>query len=107
MKFFTYGQNNSGGWFAGPAQYVIIQADDADDADSLAHDAGLYFNGVANGMDCDCCGDRWHSQYGDSDGSDTPMIYDTPAADFKSAFPDLVNVSTCKVFHKDGSVLTY
>ncbi len=32
MAFFTYDQNNSGGFYCEPAQHVIVEADDADDA---------------------------------------------------------------------------
>jgi hypothetical protein len=106
MKFFTFRQNNSGGFFLGPAQYVIIQAVDADQADNLALDVGLYFNGVVGNQDCDCCGDRWTCQYGDDDGSDTPMIYGTPAADYVRGHradgqPKAV------VYYKDGTTTTY
>jgi|3_EtaG_2_1085321.scaffolds.fasta_scaffold285966_1 hypothetical protein len=84
MKFFTFSQNNSGGVFAGPAQYVIVQADDADDANAIAQDNGVYFDGCSTGWDCDCCGDRWYPYH--SDVTDSPMIYGTDVADYKPSF---------------------
>ena len=30
------------------------------DANDIAQGNGIYFNGVADGIDCDCCGDRWY-----------------------------------------------
>lgn len=78
MAFFTYSQNNSGGhWYSdeenGIGQYVIIEADNADDADVEAERIGLYFNGVSDDRDCECCGDRWTYSY--SSGDTVPMIY--------------------------------
>ena len=67
MKFFGYSQNNSGGSYMGPL-YVLVQARDADHADSLATlFTDVYFDGCQDGTDCSCCGDRWHSAYGGDD----------------------------------------
>jgi hypothetical protein len=107
MKFFTYRQNNSGGVFSGPAQYVIIQADSSDQADDIAQDNGLYFNGIASGMDCQCCGDRWNRQYDFDDATDVPMIYDTPASDYVPLFPNGDGIPVCKVFFKNADTVTY
>lgn len=80
-KFYTYSQNNSGGSFVedtdrGIGQYVIVEAFDAVQADQLAEDIGLYFDGSG---DCECCGNRWYSAnnnwYTDL-GNDFPQIYD-------------------------------
>ena len=60
--FYTYIQNNSGGSFKITKKikhYVIIEADSAKEADEKAKSIGLYFDGVKNGRDCPCCGDRW------------------------------------------------
>jgi len=39
---------------------VWVLAESADEADMLAQKhAGVYLNGMAKGMDCECCGDRW------------------------------------------------
>lgn len=66
-KFFEYIQNNSGGEFhidkkRGIGEIVIIEAVNADHANRIAERKGLYFNGVDEGKDCDCCGDRWYPQ---------------------------------------------
>ena len=80
--FFTYGQNNSGGSFivdhdAGIAHYVIVEAASHDEANRRALDIGIYFNGADDdGMDCPCCGDRWHEAYGE--GWDKPLISGKP-----------------------------
>ncbi len=78
-KFWTFGQNNSGGSFdydeeRGITHYVIVEAVDEAHAISRAENIGLYWNGCEIGMDCDCCGDRWHTPY--DDGEDVPKVYD-------------------------------
>ena len=60
MALFQFRQNNSGGRWMGP-KFVVVKADDADQANQIAQDQGpVYFDGVADGRDCDCCGDRWY-----------------------------------------------
>lgn len=80
--FYTFNQNNSGGSFvfdprAGISHYVIVEADGLDDAMSRASRIGLYFDGVADGRDCDCCGDRWYYPWS-NDGTRMPSVYSTP-----------------------------
>ena len=88
MKFYTYNQNNSGGSFMGPAMYVIVEAKDAMDADRIAQDHGVYFDGVMDQRDCPCCGDRWYSMFGD-EATDVPSIYSTPVSEyFTKKYPD-------------------
>ncbi len=77
-KFFHFSQNNSGGSFAydeaaGITAHVIIEAASSDDANRRAEEAGIYFDGCDAGIDCDCCGDRWHPAWGA--GDDTPKVY--------------------------------
>jgi hypothetical protein len=81
MPFFEYQQNNSGGGFdfdtdEGISVIVIIEAPDADTADFKAQRIGIYFDGIDDGRDCDCCGDRWYSTYGE--GHPVPSHYGTP-----------------------------
>lgn len=77
MPFFTFNQNNSGGFFEGPAHYVIVEARDDDEANERAErEAGLYFYGVNDGIDCECCGDRWYEA--SRKGTDTPSIFGKP-----------------------------
>ena len=70
MSYFKFRQNNSFGHFVG-TPLVFVQADNAADANRIAQDHGVYFNGVADGIDCDCCGDRWYPVH-DDDAQDQP-----------------------------------
>lgn len=89
MPFWTYCQNNSGGYFDGP-QYVIVEADSCAEANDLAQEkAGVYFDGCDSGNDCECCGDRWSRAW--EDGSDEPLIHgmnveEWVSSDFGSMF---------------------
>ena len=61
MKFYVFDQNNSGGYWDKILGFkVIIEAENPRQANKLAEVMGIYFNGVENGEDCECCGDRWH-----------------------------------------------
>lgn len=73
MPWFTYSQNNSGGAFSGPA-FVIVEALSAAEAEARAIEHNVYFDGVAQAGDCECCGDRWYRAY-DEDATDEPRIY--------------------------------
>lgn len=73
MAFYTFHQNNSGGVFDGP-QYVIIEADSADEANMTAMDHGVYFDGIHNHIDCPCCGDRWY-EVDEYDATEKPEIF--------------------------------
>ena len=55
--FYVYRQNNSGGRFIPPAVDVIVEADSAAEADTIAEGVGIYFFGAD---DCSCCGFRWN-----------------------------------------------
>ena len=69
--FFTYRQNNSGGYFYGNL-LVIVEADSYKEADRIAEaDGEVYFNGCTRGHDCPCCGDRWYSSFY-SEGDEVP-----------------------------------
>ena len=82
MAFFTFTQNNSGGHNCGPAKFVIVVADNADQANDIAQDHGIYFDGCGSGIDCPCCGDRWY-RADDYGAKDPPMIYGTKPEDYK------------------------
>ena len=73
MSYFKFRQNNSFGHFVG-TPLIFVQADNAADANSIAQDHGVYFNGVADGIDCDCCGDRWYPVHDDA-AQDQPSSY--------------------------------
>ena len=74
-RFFTFDQNNSGGYFTGPAIDVVVEARTADEANARAEQLGLYFDGAG---DCNCCGQRWYAQYDDDDGDEVPSKYGAP-----------------------------
>ena len=78
--FYTFNQNNSGGRFhldKDTALVMIFEAPSAKVASALAEDAGLYFNGCEDGIDCECCGDRWHHPWNEK-GDAVPSNYGTP-----------------------------
>lgn len=63
MAFWLWDQHNSGGAFIMDddlAHRVYIEADSFEEAEAKAMDLGVYYEGVAEGYDCDCCGDRWY-----------------------------------------------
>jgi len=82
-KFYEFNQNNSGGSFhfdeeAGITHFVIVEANNANQANALAEAIGIYFDGCNDGRDCDCCGDRWYEQWREDAGNDVPSIYGEP-----------------------------
>ena len=48
----------SEGYVEGSDDYIYALSKEA--ANRTAQDKGLYFDGVEKGIDCECCGDRWH-----------------------------------------------
>ena len=60
MKFYEFHQNNTGGeWDKILGYTVIIEAETPEKANEKAEEIGIYFDGVDNDIDCECCGDRW------------------------------------------------
>lgn len=60
--FFEFAQNNSGGSFVvndKVCHRLYIEAGNYNEARDKAEELGCYWDGVANGIDCPCCGDRW------------------------------------------------
>lgn len=101
--FYTFEQNNSGGKFdldlnAGIGHYVIIEANDSEEANDRAESIGLYFNGVGTGVDCECCGNRWYRNC--YDGDSEPTIYGKPVVFLNC--PDTVEPSF--VHYSDGTI---
>ena len=63
MKLYEFTQNNSGGYFEVDDKVchrVFIEADNAMEANEIAQELGIYFDGCDKGIDCPCCGDRWY-----------------------------------------------
>ena len=79
MSFYTFSQNNCG-VLIGP-EYIIIEADSSDDANEIAEEHGIYFNGCQTGDDCGCCGDRW-AQATKYDATEKPEIYSEDPAEY-------------------------
>ena len=76
--WFKFRQNNSGGGFdidadSGLGTTVWIEADSANSANRKAKKIGIYFDGVHNGTDCECCGDRW-TEVDEDDGEQKPYL---------------------------------
>lgn len=75
-KFFTFHQNNSGGYFItddehGICETVIIEAVSANEAWNKLNKIG---ENVPNMHSfCSCCGKRWHYCY--DEGTDQPEIW--------------------------------
>lgn len=63
IKFYEFSQTNSGGYFKHDdhlTHWMIIEADNQEEAEKKAFDMGVYYDGVREGVDCACCGDRWY-----------------------------------------------
>lgn len=76
--FFDFNQNNSGGFFIvndKVCNRIFIEADNAKEAISKAEELGCYWHGVAAGLDCPCCGDRWYKPFDDDKGISFPYTY--------------------------------
>lgn len=106
--FYTYNQSNPGGRFIQNdklGQYVVIEADSADDANSRAENVGIYFDGCDDGMDCSCCGDRWYrAELSRSEGDAEPMIYGQTIEEFvaQQDFTPLEKHMFVHIHYKDG-----
>lgn len=76
-KFYTFNQNNSGGYFIenekfGIGHIIIIEALNSDHANLRLENIG---NNVSGFYDfCACCGDRWYN-VDEEDGTVTPEYY--------------------------------
>ena len=108
--FYTYIQNNSGGSFKITKKikhYVIIEADSAKEADEKAESIGLYFDGVKKGIDCPCCGDRWHEAYSlgvGIEGTKEPEIWGQSALKYLKEKEWSLWKEEAIVYYKNGKV---
>lgn len=62
-QWYEASQNNSGGSFVVNevlCHRLFIEAESAEQASNIAQKLGVYYDGCRNGMDCNCCGDRWY-----------------------------------------------
>jgi hypothetical protein len=108
--WYVYRQNNSGGSFQEPALFVLIEADSASDANTIAQSrALLYFDGVENAEDCECCGDRWYRLPTEQLGYTTLREFYTDYLGSHKYYNELAlsdNIPTVKVFSADGTRAT-
>lgn len=61
-NFYQFSQNNPGGSFHVTdtlCHRIFIEAASEKGAISKAEELGCYWDGVSDGIDCACCGDRW------------------------------------------------
>lgn len=102
MKFYIFTQNNSGGRFIADSKlchHLVIEAESEKEAIQRAEELGVYFDGVENDIDCECCGDRW----------DEPSVLDPQKNDVKQKMQSLVSEykwtsPEVRVFYADGNV---
>lgn len=109
ILYYEFTQNNSGGrWKTdeNTAEAVIIAARSVKEANRLAEDVGIYFNGCAKGYDCDCCGDRWHeiSTWSEK-GTSEPTIYGQKPKTYLAK--DAYGSRAIVIHHADGSRETF
>lgn len=72
-KFYTFTQNNSGGYYNindDVAHFLIIEANDAEQAIERMHDIT-----AGHSEWCECCGERWFGWINESDGHSMPTVY--------------------------------
>jgi hypothetical protein len=106
--FYTFHQNNSGGSFVinnNVAPYVIVEADSAVEANQIAEELEIYFNGCSDGIDCECCGDRWWP-VDEDDGTVEPKVYDSDPDKVRRVCVPEGKVHA-RVFYKDGTRKEY
>jgi len=105
MAWFTFRQNNSGGFYNGP-QYVIVEAASSVSANTVAEENNVYFNGIDKGIDCRCCGDRWYRVH-HGDGKNEPMIYnehiDPESPVYTDIFGEKLNSDEILIIHAEKS----
>lgn len=105
--FYEFNQNNSGGHFTRNSRldhYVIVEANDLTEAIDRANMIGIYFNGVDEGIDCECCGDRWYQPW-DEKGDDVPSHYDFPLTLANSSTTKNPREHTVVIHYLDGRVI--
>ncbi len=112
MPFYLYDQNNPGGFFHENEKLcrkVIIEADLESEANKKAESLGIYFNGVRDGIDRSCCGDRWYSP---TEINFPHIGWDNEVfQDITEYVNDLQKYSSCafmkinaRIFYKNGDV---
>ena len=75
LKWYHYGQNNSGGYYVEPAKNVWVQGSSV-----AAIEASFESLGCSTEF-CSCCGERWYGPWDDTDLTETPEYYGQPLQD--------------------------
>lgn len=95
-KFFTFYQNNSGGYFIvndDVAAHLVIEAQNAQEAINkmckITENYSWY---------CSCCGERWADWV--NDGTEEPIVYGIKV---KKQRPDDVTNSSTIIYYYDGT----
>lgn len=111
MKFFKFYQNKSGGCFDQDdklCHIVVIEAETYEEAEKKALEIGIYFNGVEDDIDCECCGDRWYhgdeivlSNYKNSD--ETIMTIEQYAQYYANLYRGWTKPEL-RIFYHDGRI---
>ena len=105
-RFYHFRQNNSGGYFDENNNVcinVFIEAHSDSEANLLADNFGIYFDGCEQGIDCSCCGDRWYP-VDKSDGEKELVIFDNNSekkVDIKKVFASMYS-DKCIIHYLDG-----
>lgn len=108
LNFYKFRQNNTYGQrqtVEGVLGYAVyVQAYTAASANEIAQGLGIYFDGCASGLDCECCGDRW-SRADEGEGEEAPLMYGEPLEEaakkrFWSNLPVYVH-------YRDGRVVEF
>ena len=99
--FYLFVQNNSGGYFhndaeAGIGVNVAFEANSEEEAIERAKNV-IYFDGVSEGIDCGCCGDRWSAYTWDN--------AETVEELNKRKYESFLENSTMYVHMLDGTIL--
>jgi hypothetical protein len=103
-KFYSLTQNNSGGSFIVDdilCHRLIIEATNEEEALCKAEQLGCYWNGVEEGYDCKCCGDRWYPYADDiilKNGMTIEDYAQREVEQWNSTTPDI------RIFFLDGTV---
>ena len=82
---------------------VIVEANSKEEADNKAESIGLYWNGVDEGHDCKCCGNRWPNCY--IDVNDTPHVWDQDVStSYTTNYIWMKNKEEVFIHYLDGKV---
>lgn len=96
--FYTYTQNNSGGYFIQNEdvdEYVIIEGDTRQDIQTKSNKIFENYREY-----CHCCGERWDSHIDYEELDSEPMIYGDPVHEYSDGFS---SESKAIIYYKGGT----